>query len=180
MNLQVGEPVRIEMEKWGSAPHWHIPGYYLGADRLGDWIGVPAGTRMVRPGREATTTADHVTLVPAPGPDLERAFMAAFHVEPMDVWVYVDMTTPPTWDGSTVRAVDLDLDVVRGREGDVVVDDEDEFARHQVELGYPPEVVALAERSRDRVLQRVLDEEAPFDGSHERWQHALGRLSART
>jgi protein associated with RNAse G/E len=93
--------------------------------------------------------------------------------------VYVDMTTPPVWDGSTIRAVDLDLDVIRGREGVVVVDDEDEFAEHQVELGYPPEIVELAEASRDRVHTAVLAEHPPYDGSHERWLEVLAGLSAR-
>ncbi|WP_180935649.1 DUF402 domain-containing protein [Nocardioides ungokensis] len=36
-----------------------------------------------------------------------------------------------------LRAVDLDLDVVRGRTGRVWIDDEDEFAEHRVRFGYP-------------------------------------------
>ena len=106
--------------------------------------------------------------------------MATFHRAPSHVWVYVDMTTPPVWDGATVRAVDLDLDVIRGRDGDVVVDDEDEFAEHQVAFGYPPEVVALAEASRDQVRAAILAERAPYDGSHEPWLAALARLTARS
>src|SRR5690349_4834447 len=117
------------MEKWGDRPHWHIPGRWLGSDEHGDWIGIPAGTLMARPGVEVVSEFDQVGLVPAPGPDLERAFLATFHAAPSHIWVYVDMTTPPVWDEGVVRAVDLDLDVIRGREGDVVVDDEDEFAQ---------------------------------------------------
>ena len=79
-----------------------------------------------------------------------------------------------------VRAVDLDLDVIRMQEGWVVIDDEDEFAAHQVELGYPPDIVALAEASRDRVHAAILDEDPPYDGSHERWQHVLDGLTARS
>jgi protein associated with RNAse G/E len=94
--------------------------------------------------------------------------------------VYVDMTTPPSWDGPVVRAVDLDLDVIRMRNGWVVVDDEDEFAEHRVELGYPDEIVALAEASRDLVHAAILDEEPPFDGSHEGWQTVLDGLTARS
>jgi hypothetical protein len=106
--------------------------------------------------------------------------MATFHRDPAPTWVYVDMTTPPVWDGAVVRAVDLDLDVIRMREGSVVIDDEDEFAEHQVTLGYPPEVVALAEASRDRVHAAILDEEPPYDGSHEPWLAVLHRLTAGT
>jgi protein associated with RNAse G/E len=90
------------------------------------------------------------------------------------------MTTPPTWDERVVRAVDLDLDVVRLRDGSVYVDDEDEFAEHAVTYGYPDEVVRLAEASRDRLYAAILAAEPPFDGSHERWQRVLEGLSARS
>lgn len=176
MGFELGDPVRIEMEKWGGLPHWHIPGRWLGSDEHGDWIGIPAGTPMVRPGLEVALGNDQVGLVPAPGPDVGRAFLATFHAPGGETWAYVDMTTPPYWDGPVVRAVDLDLDVIRLQIGDVYVDDEDEFSEHQVELGYPPEVVALAEASRDRVHAAVLAEESPYDGTHERWQRVLDHL----
>jgi hypothetical protein len=178
MPFELGDPVRIEMSKWGGRPHWHIPARWLGSDRYGDWIGIPAGTRMVRPGREVLSPVDQVGLVPGRGPDAERASLSTFHAPGGDTWVYVDMTTPPVWDGPVVRAVDLDLDVIRLRSGDVVVDDEDEFAEHQVLLGYPPEIVEVAEASRDRVHDAVLAERPPYDGSHARWQQLLSSLIA--
>ena len=180
MGFQIGDPVRIEMTKWGERPHWHIPGRWLGRDEHGDWIGIRAGSRMVRPGRDVLSQADQVGLVPAGGSDRERAFLATFHAPGADPQVYVDMTTPPIWDGGVVRTVDLDLDVLRRLDGSVIVDDEDEFAEHQVELGYPPEIVALAEASRDRVHAAILAGAPPYDGSHRRWQRALEDLTART
>ena len=180
MAMELGDPVRIEMTKWGERPHWHIPGLWLGSDDHGDWIGIPARTRMVRPGRDVLSEHDQIGLVPRGDDEVSRACLATFHQAPSHVWVYVDMTTPPVWDASTIRAVDLDLDVIRGRDGDVVVDDEDEFAEHQVELGYPPEVVSLAEASRDRVRAAIVAEDAPYDGSHERWQRSLDALTARS
>jgi hypothetical protein len=176
VRFELGDPVRIEMEKWGDRPHWHLPGVWLGTDQHGDWIGIPAGTLMVRPGLEIVSEHDQVGLVPAAGADVERGGFPTFHRAPAPTWVYVDMVTPPVWDGPVVRTVDLDLDVIRLRDGHVVVDDEDEFAEHQVSLGYPPEIVALAEASRDRVLAAVLAEEPPYDGSHERWQAILTGL----
>ncbi len=175
-----GDPVRIEMTKWGDRPHWHIPGRWLGSDEHGDWVGIPAGTRMVRPGLEVVSRNNQVGLVPPAGAvDSERGWVATFHGpgSRLGLSVYVDITTPPVWDGPVLRAVDLDLDVVRETEGRIYVDDEDEFAEHQVSFGYPPEVVALAEASRDRVQAAILEQHPPYDGSHERWQHALARLS---
>ena len=134
---------------------------------------------MSRPGYALVSQHDQVGLIPPPG-DGRRAGVPGDvpRAHPAPTWVYVDMTTPPVWDGEVVRAVDLDLDVIRMREGSVVVDDEDEFAEHQVTLGYPPEVVALAEASRDRVHAAILDEAPPYDGSHERWLAVLHGLTA--
>jgi hypothetical protein len=180
MAFELGDPVRIEMSKWGDRPHWHIPAVWLGRDEHGEWLGIHAGTPMRRPGLEVLSGFDQVGLVPPAGDHVGRGFLATFHRAPAPTWVYVDMTTPPRWDGHTVRAVDLDLDVIRMRDGHVVVDDEDEFAEHQVELGYPPEIVALAEASRDRVHAAVLAEDPPYDGSHEHWLDELTRVSGRS
>jgi hypothetical protein len=178
MAFELGDRVRVRMEKWGDRPHWTFEAHWLGRDEHGDWLGIPAGTEMDRPGAHYVAPKAQVGLVPGQGGDLERAFLATFHAPGTPVWVYVDMTLPPVWEDHTVRAVDLDLDVIRGRGGDVVVDDEDEFAEHQVSLGHPPEVVALAETSRDRVLAAVLDEEPPYDGRHEHWLDVLAHLVA--
>jgi hypothetical protein len=177
MAFAPGDSVRIEMTKWGDRPHWSFDALWLGSDEHGDWIGIPPGTPMDRPGAHYEPPVPQVGLSPALGrPDVERAFLATFHAAGSHIRVYVDMTTPPVWDGATLGAVDLDLDVIRGSEGDVVVDDEDEFAEHQVRFGYPAEVVALAEASRDRVHAAILAEQAPYDGTHEGWLARLAQL----
>jgi hypothetical protein len=182
MAFALGDPVRIEMEKWGDRPHWQIPGRWLGSDVHGDWIGIPSGTPMTRPGMRVVSRNDQVGLVPpADAPDTERWCVSTFHGEPRDwVAVYVDITTPPVWDGATARTVDLDLDVIRRVDDEVFVDDEDEFAEHKVELGYPDQVVAGATRSCARVRSAVTGRLAPYDGSHEPWLDSLRALTARS
>ena len=61
-----------------------------------------------------------------------------------------------------MRAVDLDLDVIRGTTGRVWVDDEDEFAEHRVSLGYPDEVIEQAITSCQSVLAAVEDGGGPL------------------
>jgi uncharacterized protein len=158
-----GSPVRLAMTKWGDLPHWEFDGVLLGSDRHGDWVGIVAGTHMSRPGSTYVAPVDQVSLVPGPGTDLERSFLATFHAVGGQVSVYVDMTTPPRWDGDTLSAVDLDLDVVRGTSGRIWIDDEDEFAEHRVSLGYPERVVALTSASCDRIHALVSAGTAPFD-----------------
>ncbi len=175
--LSAGTPVRIEMTKWGEQPHWVYPGTYLGHDEHGDWIGFAVGTVFSRPGAEYVATYAQVALVPAAdAPD--RGWVAAMHGhESTKTRFYVDITSAPTREGTTWRAVDLDLDVVERVWGEVYVDDEDEFAEHQLSYGYPADVVAAAEASCTRVLSMVTDHTAPFDGATaEKWLTVLAGL----
>ena len=82
--------------------------------------------------------------MPAAGTAVGQAWLATFHGPGGIVWTYVDMTTVPKWAGRTVRAVDLDLDVVEDLDRNVFVDDQDEFDEHRVEFSYPRDVVDLA------------------------------------
>lgn len=160
------------MTKWGGRPHWEYDGVFLGTDQHGEWLGFAAGTYYARPGLEFVATFASVVLVPTGG----AAHVAGFNDRLAKAATYVDMTTPPTWDGTTLRAVDLDLDVVRLQDGTVYLDDEDEFAEHRVAFGYPPEVVTMAERSAAEVLAAVQQAVAPYDGpTAEAWLAALTR-----
>ena len=157
------------MSKWGNRPHYEFDAVFLGSDEHGDWFGVPGGTSFTKPGVLWIAPVDQVMLVPAEGA-AERHWWATFHAAGGPVEVYVDMTTPPTWDGSVLRAVDLDLDVVRGNTGRVWVDDEDEFAEHRVAFDYPEDVVTSAVASAERVTRAVASRSAPFDGpTHRAW-----------
>ena len=174
--MQPGAPVEVVMTKWRDLPHWEFPGFFLGSDVHGDWIGIPAGTAMSRPGADYVAPVDQVGLVPSYGAD-ERGWLATFHARGGEVEVYVDITTPPRWDGFTLRAVDLDLDVVRGTTGRVWVDDEDEFAEHRHTLDYPTPLVVHATRTCDLVHAAVRDRLAPYDGSAEAWLARVADLS---
>lgn len=182
-----GTRVRVTTKKWPAQPHWSFSGVLLGSDRHGDWIGLPGGTRFERPGVVVHPPQHQLTLVPAAVDGLRPGWLAGCHGpggrqwahlddEPVDV--YVDVTTPPWWSGDTVTAVDLDLDAIRARSGLVVLDDEDEFADHQVRFGYPAEVIAEAERTADLLLALLRSGSPPFDRpTIDDWLH---RLEAHT
>ncbi|MFB9307700.1 hypothetical protein BJY17_002829 [Agromyces hippuratus] len=159
-----GDLVRVRAMKWPEQPHWEFDGRWLGSDEHGDWVGFPAGTRFERPGHGFTATWDSVTLFPRAG------WAAAFNTgHPRGLGIYVDIATVPVWradaSGSTLSYVDLDLDVVERAGAPAFIEDEDEFAEHAVEFGYPPEVVARARADADAVLAAVQRREAPFDGA---------------
>lgn len=187
--LSAGTLVRCEMTKWGDRPHWQFEGIHLGSDEHGEWLGFPQGTHNHRPGYEFRSEVDAVTLVPTGG-----WFAATFHAPGIWCDLYVDITTPATWQGTVLRAVDLDLDVIRmaaepppptplapqnlsAGPGELFVDDEDEFAEHQVAFGYPADVVEAARASCEQVLAAARAGLPPYDGTHRRWLAELSRLS---
>lgn len=157
-----GAPVRVRYTKWGGRPHWEWDATVLDVDDHGVWLFMASGTRLSRPGMSVDEEVDWVALVPH-----DQPWLAGFYPETMWVAVYVDMATVPQWRslgeaGWEVHTVDLDLDVVLTTEGHLYVDDEDEFELHQVELGYPPEVIELARRSRDWVHAAIAGGTEPF------------------
>ena len=171
-----GAAVRIAMTKWGGTPHWELDAVYLGSDAHGDWVGAPAGTLNARPGARFVSEVDSVSLVP-PSDGRLATHIATFHQPGIWCDVYVDITTPAVWADHALRAVDLDLDVIRGNTGRVWVDDEDEFAEHRVSLGYPDELARAAMASCDRVHADVAAGRAPYDGSAEAWITRAGGLA---
>jgi len=179
-----GDPIRIELTKWGERPHWRFDGVWLGRDEQGEWLGFPHGTYHSRPGAELISDADCVTLIPDDG-----HWLATFHAPGIWCDLYVDVCAPATWDADVLRSVDLDLDVIRMAPqapdelsahfvlttdwGEVFIDDEDEFLEHQVTYGYPADVIAAARASADEVKVAVESGAAPYDGSHLRWLDRL-------
>lgn len=78
---------------------------------------------MVRRQEESfTAKAGFVGLVPE-----DEWWVAEFSPNHPTLTVYVNIGTPPEWTGSRVTQIDLDLDVIRRRNGTVMVLDEDEF-----------------------------------------------------
>lgn len=163
----------MRFRKWDGTPHWEMDGVYLGADEHGQWVGARPPTQMSRPGRSVTFHRHFVGVFPYDAWWAATFYEWEDHVDSHDV--YVDVTTVPVWQGATVTLVDLDLDVVREWSGTVFVDDEEEFAEHQVRLDYPAEVIAAARRSATAVADAVTHGCEPFGTVGQAW---LARLMA--
>ena len=84
---------------------------------------------------------------------------------------YVNIASPATWPDGRLHFIDLDLDVIwRAQTGEVILDDEDEFALHQVRFGYPTELIAECLRSSAEVREMIAGRVFPFDGSMYAWR----------
>src|SRR3546814_20291304 len=110
--MQLGTPVRVAMTKWGDRPHWAYSARYLGRDENGDWVGVTAGTLMLRPGAELIAPLPQVCLAPTLTAAEASGWFATFPTrsapstgagaghgkEPVSpVEVYFDTAQPPVW-----------------------------------------------------------------------------------
>jgi protein associated with RNAse G/E len=149
--------VRVVYRKYDQRLHWHQWMRYLGEDQYGVWLGAPPNSVSQRGSEpEVAHSQAHVQLFPR-----DKWFTAIFNDEPRRTEIYCDITTPVTFGEAEFTMIDLDLDVVKRRDGTIYVDDEDEFAEHQVMFGYPPDVIAAAQSTCDWLVQAVATEE-PF------------------
>jgi protein associated with RNAse G/E len=160
------QPVRVVYRKYDGALHWNFTMYRLGADEHGDWLGVPANCTSRRGTEPPVVFAEPYALLVPDG----HWWTAMFNDPPARTEIYCDITTVPQWTSpAEVTMVDLDLDVIRRRDGTVFIDDEDEFTDHQVRYAYPPDVIAAARRSADDLLTRVRANAEPFATTHRDW-----------
>ncbi|MET0692974.1 MAG: DUF402 domain-containing protein [Propionibacteriaceae bacterium] len=150
----------------------------VGEDSHGVWLAGPAGTEMKRPGLALTAATHFVQCLPR-----ERWSGSTFWDSgpPTIAAVYVDITTVAVWSevgtaSAEVTLVDLDLDVIRLFDGTLLIDDEDEFAEHQLAFGYPRAVIDAAEQECARVHQAMVTGEEPYGSVGRSWLDTYARL----
>ncbi|MEV0386977.1 DUF402 domain-containing protein [Nonomuraea sp. NPDC050643] len=157
--------VRIVFRKYGGALHWNHPGRLLGEDEHGVWAEVPEGTVAYKGnGPSITYPAAAIMLFPR-----DAWWTASFNAPPKKSEIYVDVTTIPEWKDGEVTMLDLDLDVIRMRDGRLILDDEDEFAEHQLLLNYPTDLIRQAEDTARWLLKAVGERKEPFGSAHLAW-----------
>jgi uncharacterized protein len=156
------DEVRLEFTKYDGSPHWSQVLRPLGEDEHGLWLGSPAGGTWQRANGRVYTNRQAQVLNCNP----DRWWTATFNEVPAQTAIYVDVSTPAHIFDGQVTAIDLDLDVRRLRDGTVLVEDEDEFADHQVRYGYPAEVIAAARSAADWLAANITTAE-PFVSLYE-------------
>jgi len=146
--------ITVQFFKYPDVLHWRHEMQRLGEDQFGVWLGAPTGT-VVQRGMEAPMTLDHpfVQLIP-PASYWSLIYNGENHKYPL----YIDIATTATWvDAQRVEMIDVDLDVVRYRDGSVALLDEDEFLDHQGRFNYP---AWLVDRARTTAAELVMKVEA--------------------
>ena len=160
-----GSPYTLQFFKYPDTPHWRHEGVWLGEDEFGVWLGCRIGNVAQRgdePPRQISGNQVHLI----PRNDWWVLTYAPHHPKATH---WIDISTPATFEDDRATMVDLDLDVARTPDGRVVIDDEDEFAEHQVSLGYPPDLIENAERATQEMYEALIEMREPFDAVVRSW-----------
>jgi uncharacterized protein len=143
--------------KFDGALHRSADVIDLGTTDDGRWLFVPEGTPVRRPHRgDYLHPCDAVALVPPDG-----LWIATWLVG-WDPALYVDLAQLKSIGDGRVVTMDLDVDVIRRRSGEVAVLDEAEFDLHRRQLGYPAELVTAVRRETERLADAIANEQPPF------------------
>lgn len=167
-------PTAVQFLKYPLSPHWYFESSLLGEDDHGVWLGAPPQT-PARRGSEPWTSFDaaFVMLIPR-----DRWWTMVVNAAPQDPEIYVDVCTTARWVADNrVEMIDLDLDVIRMRDGSVHLLDEEEFLDHSVRFSYPPHVVAGARTTAAELMLAVEQRVEPFGSAADRWFAALADRS---
>ena len=155
-----GRRIRVVSTKYDGSPHWHFDSFSalekepllvtlnFAGQELGNWKGSWTTPWDVR---------NHFWT--------DRWFNVMRCDQPrgggLDHW-YCNVTTLPTFDGETIRYVDLDLDVRVFPDGRTELLDEDEFLDNSQRMGYAPDVIEQARRAVDEILELARAGQFPF------------------
>ena len=166
--------VRIDFRKWDGSRHWQFAMNRLGEDEHGLWLWSPAGSDMQR-GDEPIRKSGSVNLKLIP----DGKWWTAIWSWQGKVDLYVDIITPPSWNGETVTMVDIDLDVVRWPNGRVELVDEDEFEQHRTKFDYPPRLVDTARSTAAKMAIALEMRHEPFGAVSAKWMEQAVNLADR-
>ncbi len=169
------DSVRIDFRKWPDVVHWQFEMERLGEDEHGTWLWSPPGTEFRR-GDEPPKQARFLNIKLITH---DHWWTAIWNDRSTDhVRLYVDIATPARWNGSRVTMIDLDLDVGLHPDGSIEIFDEDEFAEHQITLGYPPDLVDRARAATAAVYLDIERGRPPFDGTADQWMLQAREVAA--
>lgn len=159
--------IRLTFRKYDGSLHWHSTLRRLGEDEHGLWLGWGRNHVIARGAEPPITVKEaYVQLV-----RFDDWWCGSFNAPPRITEVYCDITTRAAWTApDEISLVDLDLDVLRFRDGrPSAIVDEDEFEEHQVRYQYPVDVIKAARDTADRLLAAVRANEEPFGSAYHGW-----------
>lgn len=78
------------------------------------------------------------------------------------VYYYVNMSSPFVYDDKSLKYIDYDLDVKVFPDMSYLILDEDEYAEHKEQMGYPEVIDQILQRNLTKLLGWVKQRKGPF------------------
>jgi hypothetical protein len=167
------EPVVVQYYKNPDILHWGFAGHLIGTDGHGSWVGLPRGThRWKGEAPQAPSDEDAVLCFPHNG-----WWTLHYSGSGHPVTHFVDITTQPVRTGDRIEMIDLDLDVLVKADGQVLIEDEDEFQVHRVRYGYSGEMIERARAETEQVTRMLRRRQEPFFEVAAHWLGVLRSTS---
>lgn len=164
-------PVTVQFLKNPNLLHWGFETTWIGEDEWGDWMAVPAGSTRWK-GTDEVRPTRHPAVFCAPR---DGWWHLHYNGATTEYSHFVDIITPVRWvDTNHYEMIDLDLDVIRRQNGNVEIEDEDEFAVHQVDLAYTQEMIDNAIAETDRLVTALQTGQEPFFDVAAHWLARVG------
>ena len=161
-------PVTVQFLKNPDLQHWGFETIWLGEDEWGDWMAVPAGSARWKGLEEVRPTRERAVF----WKPRDRWWHLHYNglADTSEYTHFVDICTPPAWVGDDrYEMIDLDLDVAVHNDGTIEVQDEDEFAVHQVRYAYSEEMIREARAATELVARMLGRREEPFFDVADSW-----------
>ncbi|MDP6452380.1 MAG: DUF402 domain-containing protein [SAR202 cluster bacterium] len=127
---------------------------------------VPAGTAMFGPDDRPVEPAEVAALEVYFTDRWYNVIHWANRITYKDLW-YSNVAMPAEFDGSSLRWVDMDIDVACQGDGPLLVHDEDEFQENIEIKGISPELVERVLSARDEVMRLGKLGMFPFDHANQ-------------
>ena len=163
-NRPAPKTIRVVGEKYDGSPRDEWPAQLIEERGTQLRVNVPAGTEEIVHGHRRQVMQDSFT-----GLFWTDRWYNVYQIDRTEgVLFYANVAMPCQFDGSVLRWVDLDIDIVYHVDGSIVVKDEQEFEEHVLLFAYPEDVVDRALEARDELLSLARAGEFPFNqtGQH--------------
>lgn len=155
------QTIKIQALKYPDIPHYEWEGQLL--KQTSEYIIVlcKRGRKLKHYTKNQTFTIDNTSLEFF---SLKEGFTAAMEIEGEQITsYYCNVALPSEFENNQICFIDLDLDLIKKRQGDWQVVDEDEFEENSVKYQYPAELKERARFELEELKRKALEKEFPFN-----------------
>ncbi|PAF35717.1 hypothetical protein CHH69_11750 [Terribacillus saccharophilus] len=159
----MNKTIHMKSLKYPDIPHYEWKGHLLRKTPEYVMVLCESGREMKHHTKNTTFTMNVTSLEYF---FLKEGYTIAMEIEEGKIHsYYCNIAMPSVLNGNQLSFVDLDLDLVKGRNEDWMVVDEDEFETNSVKYGYPAELKEYALKSLNVLQKKIKAASFPFDGS---------------